>query len=156
MAERILMSIRLRMERLNDVAYISVFVAIKLLVAYLFSLVALEFLGRSIMSDTPEWGTRTQSFITIVLLGPLAETYFCQHLFFKYLPRYLSGGGIILLSAIVFGLLHSYNSVYVLYAFFSGLLLSLSYYYRLNSHPFVIVYLIHSIYNLLTFLLNNR
>jgi membrane protease YdiL (CAAX protease family) len=155
MAER-LMSIRLRMEKLNDVAYISVFVAIKFLVAYLFTLVALEYLGRSIMSDTPEWGTRTQAFITIVLLGPLVETYFCQYLFFKYLLRHLSGGVIILLSAIVFALLHAYNSVYVLYAFFSGLLLSLSYYYRLNSHPFVFAFLIHSVYNLLTFLLNNR
>jgi membrane protease YdiL (CAAX protease family) len=144
------------MEKLNDVVYILLFVAIKLLVAYLFSLVALEFLGRSIMSDTPEWGTRTQAFITIVLLGPFVETYFCQYLFFKYLSRYFSGGVIILLSAIVFGLLHTYNSVYIAYAFFSGLLLSLSYYYRLNSHPYVFAFLIHSIYNLLTFLLNNR
>lgn len=156
MAERILMRIRLQIERLNNAAYISVFVAIKLLIAYLFSLVALEFLGRSVMSDTPEWGTKTQSFIAVVLLGPLVETYVCQYLFFKYLLKHLSGGVIILLSAIVFGLLHTYNSVYVLYAFFSGLLLSLSYYYRLNSYPFVIVFLIHSIYNLLAFLLNSR
>ena len=149
------MSIRVQMERLNDVVYISLFVVVKLLVAYLFSLVAFEFLGRSIMSDTPGWGTMTEGFITIVLLGPLIETYFCQYLFFKYLLKYLNAGVVILLSATGFALLHTYNSVYIVYAFFSGLLLSLSYYYRLNSNPFVFAFLMHSIYNLLTFLWNN-
>jgi len=138
------------------VVYISAFVAIKLLVAYLFSLVALEYLDRSVMSDIPDLGTNTQRFITLVFLAPLIETYLCQYLFFEHLSKYLKNSVIIFLSAVVFGLGHTYNSVYMLYAFFSGLLYSVGYYYRLNSNPFVIVFLIHSIYNLLTFLLNNR
>jgi membrane protease YdiL (CAAX protease family) len=149
-------SVRVRLEGLNHAVYIAAFVAIKLLIAYLFSFVAVEHLGRSILGDTPDLGTNTQRFITLVFLAPLVETYLFQYLFFEHLSRYLKNSVIIFLSALVFGLGHSYNSVYMLYAFFSGLLYSAGYYYRLNSHPYVIVFLIHCIYSLLTLLLNNR
>ncbi len=156
MTERIMTSIRLRLEGLNHVVYIAAFVAIKLLIAYLFSLVALEYLGKSILRDIPDLGTNTQRFITLVFFAPLVETYLFQYLFFEHLSRYLKNSVIILLSAIAFGLGHTYYSGYILYAFFSGLLYSVGYYYRLNSHPYVIVFLIHSVYNLLALLLNNR
>ena len=156
MTERIMTSIRVRLEGLNNAVYIAAFVAIKLLIAYLFSLVALEYLGKSILSDIPDLGTNTQRFITLVFLAPLVETYLFQYLFFEHLSRYLKSSVIIFLSAIAFGLGHTYNSGYILYAFFSGLLYSVGYYYRLNSHPYVMVFLIHSIYNLLALLLNNR
>lgn len=156
MTERIMTSIRVRLEGLNNAVYIAAFVAIKLLITYLFSLVALEYLGKSILSDIPDLGTNTQRFITLVFLAPLVETYLFQYLFFEHLSRYLKNSVIIFLSAIAFGLGHTYNSAYILYAFFSGLLYSVCYYYRLNSHPYVIVFLIHSVYNLLAILLNNR
>ena len=153
---RIMTSIRVRLEGLNNGVYIAAFVAIKLLIAYLFSLVALEYLGKSIMNDIPDLGTNTQRLITLVFFAPLVETYLFQYLFFEHLSRYLKNSVIIFVSAMVFGLVHTYNSVYILYAFFSGLLYSVGYYYRLNSHPYVIVFLIHSVYNLLALLLNTR
>ena len=157
MTEGIMTSIRLRLERLNHAVYIAAFVAIKLLIAYLFSLGALEYLGKSILSDIPDLGTNTQRFITLVFLAPLVETYLFQYLFFEHLSKYLKNSGVIIfLSAIVFGLGHTYNSGYIPYAFFSGLLYSVGYYYRLNSHPYVNVFLIHSVYNLLALMLNNR
>ncbi len=156
MTERIMTSIRVRLEGLNNGVYIAAFVAIKLLIAYLFSLVALEDLGKSILSDIPDLGTNTQRFITLVFLAPLVETCLFQYLFFEHLSRYLKNSVIIFLSAIAFVLGHTYNSGYILYAFFSGLLYSVGYYYRLNSHPYLMVFLIHSIYNLLALLLNNR
>jgi membrane protease YdiL (CAAX protease family) len=142
------------MEGLNNPAYIFLFVAVKLIVAYLFSRLASEYLGESVMSGFLEFRTETEHFIITVLFAPALETYFFQHLFFEYLSRYFKSSVIVFVSAFVFSLFHFYNSWYIVYAFFSGLLLSASYCYRPNAYPFLITLLIHSIYNLCAFLLN--
>lgn len=149
-------SIWTMVEGLNNAAFVAVFVVLKLLVSYLFSVLSVKFLARPIMADFPDLGTKVQTFISIVLLGPVVETYLFQQLFFEHLSKYLKKGVIVVVSSVVFGLCHVYNPVYSVYAFFSGLLLSASYCFRINRYPYLITLAIHCIYNLLAFLLNNQ
>jgi len=154
MTKTVEFNLRSTLEGLNNPTYVFVFVVAKLIVAYLFSLLALEYSGKSITSGFLEFRTETEHFIAAVLLALVLETYFFQYLFFKYLSRYFKNYVIVFVSAFVFSLFHFYNSWYIVYAFFSGLLLSASYCYRPNAYPFLITLLIHSIYNLSAFLLN--
>ncbi len=154
MNKTVAFNLRPTLEGLNNPTYIFVFVVAKLIVAYLFSLLVLEYSGKSITSGFLEFRTETEHFIASVLLAPVLETYFFQYLFFQYLSRYFKNFVIVFISAFVFSLYHFYNSWYIGYAFVSGLLLSASYCYRPNAYPFLITFLIHSIYNFSAFLLS--
>jgi membrane protease YdiL (CAAX protease family) len=94
--------------------------------------------------------------IIIILISPVIETYIFQHLpstiFYKLKVRnpYL----LIILPSIFFSLMHFYNPVYLLMAFFGGIILN-TYYYgekKLNKNYFILTVLLHSFYNLYGFL----
>lgn len=98
-------------------------------------------------------------FFYSVLIGPLFETFVFQYLiinvllFFKF--KYVL---ILLISSVCFALDHSYNLVYVAFAFISGLFYA-SYYMYLKSinykKAFLNVWCIHLLYNLLVFILSD-
>lgn len=94
-------------------------------------------------------------FVTIVLLAPLLETFLLQHLPFVWLAKRLHPGCIILLSALVFSLLHYYSLVYVISAFSAGLLYAIAYYLRSKTNPFLTVFTIHAGYNGFVFMWNS-
>jgi len=143
------------LERMNMAIYVCVFVALKVSLTYLSNLINVNATGQPITKGFFDFGNIYVAFFSIVILAPLLETYLVQYLFFKNLTGRLPQWAIIVLSALVFGVLHHYNIGYVLYAFLSGLLLSISYSLRLRSNPFVCTALIHSVYNLVGFVINN-
>jgi len=94
-------------------------------------------------------------FVTIVLLAPLLETFLLQYLPFVWLAKSLRPGYIILLSALVFSLLHHYSIVYMISAFSAGMLYAIAYYLRSKTNPFLTVFAIHAGYNGVVFMWNS-
>lgn len=98
-------------------------------------------------------------FFYTVLLGPLFETFVFQCLIINVLFFFKFKYGItLLISSLCFALDHSYNVVYVVFAFISGLFYA-SYYMYLKSinykKAFLNVWLIHLLYNLTAFILSD-
>jgi membrane protease YdiL (CAAX protease family) len=87
------------------------------------------------------------SLFLIVLIGPIIETFFLQHLIIKYLSPKI-GLWSIFVSSTIFGLLHSRIYVFLI---FMGVIYS-SYYYYLNvtkkKKAFWSVASLHMLYNL--------
>jgi len=147
--------LRVDLERMNMAVYVAIFVALKVALWYGVEYFYFGFTNESIAREPVEIGNIYFTFIAITIFGPALETYLIQYLFFKHLSGRLSHWWIVILSAVVFALFHTYNLGYVLYAFLSGLILSISYLLRLRSNPFVSTLLIHSLYNLLGFIYNH-
>lgn len=90
-------------------------------------------------------------FVSLILVAPLFETAL-----FQALPYYLLNKIdffreriwlIILVSSIVFALLHFYSIFYVLFAFFPGVLLMTGYHLRQGRHPFATIFMVHLMIN---------
>jgi membrane protease YdiL (CAAX protease family) len=141
------------LERLNTVFYVAIFVVLKILWGYVSDHIYFAVSGgESFSREEKDLGSEYLAFFVVTIAAPLVETYLIQYLFFKYLSQYLNQMAIIVISAIAFGLFHHYNVGYVVYAFFSGLILSTSYAIKIRSNPFVCTSLIHAVYNLFGFL----
>lgn len=106
-------------------------------------------------------GPGTESFITILVIAPILETYLFQHMTYKLFQsisatryNYLF---YIILSSLIFGSLHTYSVSYVLYAFTLGLMLSSIYifYSKKPKTAFWSTAFIHFSRNLLATLLSN-
>lgn len=100
-----------------------------------------------VMADFGDVGNVFYEFITVVLLAPLFETLLLQHLPFVWLEKRLRPAYIILLSSLVFSVLHHYNIGYMISAFFVGMLYSGAYYLKREANPFLSVFIIHAGYN---------
>lgn len=90
-------------------------------------------------------------FVSVILVAPLIETAL-----FQALPYYLLNKIdffreriwlIILVSSIIFALLHIYSISYVLFAFFPGVLLMTGYHLRQGRHPFATIFMVHLMIN---------
>lgn len=100
-----------------------------------------------VMADFGDVGNVFYRFITVVLLAPLFETLLLQHFPFVWLEKRLRPAYIILLSSLVFSVLHHYNIGYMISAFFVGMLYSGAYYLKREANPFLSVFIIHAGYN---------
>lgn len=99
-------------------------------------------------------------FVKTVLLVPFIETLVYQALLISIINalaerqwiKYVSTG----LSAIVFGLSHGYDIIYILSSTYAGLFLAIIFNYSgsliRNRHPFLTVWYIHALHNLIVFL----
>jgi hypothetical protein len=106
-------------------------------------------------------GTDFNSFVLVVLLGPIIETFLCQWLIIN--QTYVSYNGIykkqlaIVLSSFLFGLTHLYSFYYFLFATVAGVLLATSFcYFRERTNWFsasIYVFIIHFTSNLLVFIM---
>ena len=100
-----------------------------------------------------------EQFIVTVIIAPLIETLINQYAIIKILRKLniLENRNliIILISAILFGLGHTYNLQYVIHTFFIGILLAYSFviYEKKESSPFWTVCAIHSLRNLTIFII---
>lgn len=140
------------LEKLNTVFYVAIFLVLRIAWGYASDRIYFAVRNESFSRGTMDLGNEYLTFVTVVIAGPVLETYLTQHLFFKYLLPYLNRWTIVVISAIVFAMFHHYNLGYIVNAFFSGLILSTSYALRIRSNPFVCTALIHSFYNLFGFL----
>jgi uncharacterized membrane protein YccC len=115
-----------------------------------------------IMGDTnsgPEFGKGIDSWIFVGLVVPIVETFLNQKLPFVLLQSWNltknKYGLYVLLSAILFGLCHTYSVQYLLFAFSVGLILGYTYlfYSKTPKLAFWVTSLIHSLRNLTTLML---
>jgi uncharacterized protein len=99
-------------------------------------------------------------FITPVILAPIFETFLGQSLPYYLLKKinYLNERSylILIVSALIFGLLHFYSLFYIIYAFFLGLILSYGYMLRVKNdkRTFILIAICHSLLNLGIFIKN--
>ncbi len=142
------------LRQMNVVLFVCLFVLIKFIPAYIISKLTYILSDEPITTGNELFGNIYVQVVTLVILAPVVETYFCQYLFFRYLSKYLSSTKIVLLSALVFSLFHLYNVGYLFHAFLAGVILSFSYSCREKPHPFISTALIHSVYNLIVFIVN--
>jgi membrane protease YdiL (CAAX protease family) len=142
------------LRQMNVVLFVCLFVLIKFIPAYISSKLTYILTDEPITGGAVIFGNIYQTFFTVAILAPVAETYFCQYLFFRYLSKYISSSKIVLLSALIFSLFHVYNVGYFVHAFFAGAILSFSYSCRERPHPFISTALIHSVYNMIVLIVN--
>ncbi len=92
-------------------------------------------------------------FIAVVLIAPICETFLFQHIIIKALLGKINTVWVIFISSFFFGLSHFYNFFYVLNTFFVGTVLAFAYvnWNGKKQSPFLVVFLIHSLHNLLIF-----
>ncbi len=134
------------------------FLFLNIIVAHL-----LDFLAKKTVNTIEYFNTRTSLaviFISTIVIAPLVETFFVQYLIIEIIYRNFRGNNIklyaILISSIIFGLYHCYNSFAIFSAFVMGLILSSNYvYFRLRTNPFFYTVLLHALYNLYAFIISD-
>jgi len=99
-------------------------------------------------------------FFGVVIIGPFVETFLCQYFLINLiisLTRFLfkkeSIGLAIFISALIFGLSHDYNYIYMAVTFFTGLLYSTFFLiikFR-KQDAFTCTAIVHALYNLFAF-----
>lgn len=115
------------------------------------------FISEKIMGENTE-GPDLTSWITIIIIAPIFETFLNQYLPFKLMQN-LSWtknkyGLYILVSAMVFGLMHTYSLQYMIFAFSVGLILGYTYFFysKAPQKAFWSTTLIHALRNSFTIL----
>lgn len=94
-----------------------------------------------------------------IVLAPILETFFIQFLVFKVFQlfnnRRCYDGWYILTSAILFGIMHTYNIPYMINTFFIGIVLAYGIYFykRQPAKAFWTVTLIHALRNAISTIL---
>lgn len=154
-----LIKIDLWLTQTKSVIFILFFVLTSVSLSYFFLLVAF-------LTNQPEAFNRVdldhlntqESFWLIVLFAPLFETFIFQFSIIKLLKflfnNYYFG---IIISAILFGINHSFSVLYIINATLLGILFGYVFVLsiRRNGFPFWTVFLIHALVNFLAFVENN-
>ena len=91
----------------------------------------------------------------VIILAPLIETFFIQFIIIELSLRFFSNKKYIyfysiLTSALIFGILHQYNTAYIIATFILGLWFGTIYvFYKKNKNcnPFLALFTIHLVYN---------
>ncbi len=107
------------------------------------------------MNDALVFESLADEFWTVVVFGPLVETFLFQHLVFLVLDYFkLPKKWIILISALLFAVTHDYSIIYIIHAFVGGLLFAYIYFICQIKYrsAFWVVFLLHALYNLYGFL----
>jgi membrane protease YdiL (CAAX protease family) len=132
-----------------------VIIILKILLVIIFNVIG-NIVGISMGENTDSQNefSLPSKFFLVVLLAPSIETL-VQYIPFKLLYGRIPVAFILILSAVAFGALHTYNPIYVLATTFGGLLLALGYYKAKLVHlpAYWCTAAIHAIYNLIGFVL---
>ena len=96
--------------------------------------------------------------LVLIILGPFLETFIFQSLPYLVLSKFpllKNKKFILIFSALLFGISHTYSVGYVVYAFFIGAFLMFSYLSRLKKgDSFQTVFTIHILINSIAFLID--
>lgn len=101
----------------------------------------------------------TEIFILSVIVGPLIETFLFQYIVIEllYSLKKIKTNFIVIISALVFSLIHNYNLIYIIVTFIAGLIYALYYVYLKKTkkkYPFMYIWMLHTLYNLTVFILD--
>ena len=144
-------NLRNRLDRIGSMPtlpFIGLVFLIKLIYSYLMIYFLGKYFGDGLDQNQFEFSSLAEEIFIAVLAAPALETYLTLYLPFKYLQKTISPFAIVILSSVLFGILHHYNEYYQLYSFFSGLIYGFAYYAKLRTGiAFYIVAAIHMLYN---------
>ena len=137
-----------RISSIPTLPFIGLVFLIKLLYSYAMVYFLDRYFSNGIRAGQFEFTSFAEEFFIAVLAAPVIETYLILYLPFKYLQETIYSFAIVILSSVLFGLLHHYNEYYQLYSFFSGLIYGFAYYAKLRTgNSFIIVTAVHMLYN---------
>ena len=99
-------------------------------------------------------------FILSVIIGPLIETFLFQYFTIELLYSFkkIKPDVIIIISALIFSLIHNYNTIYILVTFIAGLIYALYYVYLKETkkkYPFTYIWMLHTLYNFTVFVVGD-
>ena len=101
----------------------------------------------------------SEEFIILLLVAPVLETWIFQSFIIKKSLQYFNNDKLvaIILSAVFFGLTHYYSIPYIIKATIAGIFYAMLYFILLNKkkQPVIYIIIVHSIYNLIGFTLND-
>lgn len=145
----------LKLKRMPYWAQMSIFfVSSFLIVLSVIPFIALTFVLEGESTEGPD----LSSWFFLIILIPILETFIHQHLPFKLMQSWSWAknkyGLYIIVSAIVFGLIHTYSLQYMIFAFSVGLILGYMYFFysKTPRKSFWSTTLIHALRNLVAFL----
>lgn len=151
-----------QVQKLSIFYYILIFLALSIASSLIFgiSVYVLEKFGFHIdatKSDIQNKPKGLMTFFSVCLIAPIIETLIGQMAPIVLLKKYLNEIKLILISAAIFGLFHWYSLAYIFNTFLVGIIFSTAYIYWNKPtmiHPFWIVCAIHSLRNLISFLIH--
>ncbi|MFW0716117.1 lysostaphin resistance A-like protein [Pedobacter sp. N23S346] len=149
-------AVKLKNASKNPIVFIIIFSFFLLIVSFLYDyfteVIGLKYGINAVQNNEVHDRTLTYKLILACFIAPILETYFFQSVPYHILKeKKFENWKIILCSAILFGLLHFSNLAYLLFGFFSGIVLIVAYIYwegtRLSK--VIIVCIIHVFHNIL-------
>jgi len=154
-----------KLSRINNFKLILVMCLIKVSVSFALQLISKSYFQNQDYINTSLEGMGTGViFLIVVILGPLIETLLFQFLLIElvillFKSIKIRGGQFIgvLVSSFLFAAAHPYSFIYLLSAFLSGVIYGFFYIISKNRkglNGFLVVYIVHSFYNLIVFLTN--
>ena len=153
--------VKLNNKYINSIKVLSKISLIKLIfLTVIFEIlvgVLITFLLASKKMKGPEFDTKFEEFLIVVLFAPLLETLIFQYSIISYILGRRSNAYLFacIFSAALFGLSHFYSPEYILKTFFSGLIFGTLYLVaqNKNNNAFIVVAVTHSLYNFIIFFL---
>ncbi|MDP1845004.1 MAG: CPBP family glutamic-type intramembrane protease [Sediminibacterium sp.] len=141
-----------RLEIINPIRLGIIFLLLEIINSYIFAFLFPDVKGS-------EFQNIFEELFVVVLFAPIIETYLIQHLVIINVLKYSKGNFLfaLLVSAIVFGLAHTYSIIYIIKTFISGLIFGILYLtMRKNSNKAILfVTFTHSAYNLFAVTVNH-
>jgi len=105
----------------------------------------------------PDTQTTAFDFLLVVVCAPILETWFCQSWLIKTTLKYTNNNQLlaVLVSAIIFGLGHSYSVAYIMKGTIAGMIYAVLYVSMVTKQKdaFFYVAATHGIYNLIGFII---
>ena len=153
-----------KLQRIGVVPFILIFVTAILIFMVLFNITIdiLNIPNIKLFGDPPS--EKESGLLSMIILGviivPLLETLIFQKLpYFLFTKiRYFRSHIclVIIISALLFGLSHTYSLNYVIYAICIGVIFMYAYVVRVNKRPFWTVFLIHALFNMIVIILETN
>jgi membrane protease YdiL (CAAX protease family) len=145
-----------KLRNFNTIGFIALMVGLKLVNAIFFGILAKQLTGKDIEDGAFHFSSKWEEFFVACVVAPLLETVLFQQLLFKLLHRFkLKHIWIVVIGGLMFGFAHSYNVMYVIDAFFGGMILMSCYILRIRKHPFLITCIVHALFNFIALMLNS-
>lgn len=135
----------------KNMMYFIIFLILKLLIAFITSIIATYIDPRSTENPIENYGLPFDIIVSL-FLAPLIETLIFQLLIIELLVKMKINPFIIIsTSALLFGISHNYNILYIVATTISGFIYAI-YYYKLRNqgklNSYLLVSVLHSLSNL--------
>jgi len=140
--------------RIPAFAFILLFLAVSVVTG-----IITTFLPEPIIENPFTIDDKWMEIFVVLIVAPIIETLIFQSLIVELVCKFIKRPRnsfyiALILSALAFALSHTYSISYFVFTFIGGLILALAYYigrYR-KENAFLLVFIIHSLYNLSTFI----